>query len=313
VYGDTVVAELTPAQERNLDLLRRSGDPVVFDRDAINALCAEMHDVVEHLSARLIAVGADDVFLNKTRIAGVLGCEARYVGDDSFTWNVATSTGTVAHRAIELLINWRDEPVPAELVDIAVELIMADGRGPAAWLAAASPAEHADLRGSAVDAVVKFIETFPPVDPRSRPVVESSIMWPVAGPLVFGGKVDLVMGVAHGAESRKLVIDLKTGATRGEHLDDLRFYALVETLRTGVPPRKVASFYLSAGTAVAEEVTIDLLRSATRRTIDAAVAVVELEEGRAPTATAGFACRWCSLIGECSTGTDYLAALDDEG
>ncbi|MDA3007784.1 MAG: PD-(D/E)XK nuclease family protein [Actinomycetota bacterium] len=306
-----MVADLTPAQLRNLDLLRRADEPIVFDRDAIESLTAEMHDVVEHLSDRLQAAGMADIFLNKTRIAGVLGCEARYVGDDSFEWNVATATGTVAHRAIELGINWRDEPVPAELVDIAIELIIADGRGPAVWLGSASPAECADLRGGATDAVVKFIETFPPIDPRSRPVVESSIRWPVRGPIVFGGKVDLVLGVAAGAESRKVVIDLKTGVTRAEHLDDLRFYALVETLRTGVPPRKVASFYLAAGNAVVEDVTVDLLRSAIRRTVDAAVAAVELAEGRAATTTPGAMCRWCALQAECDTGRAYLADLDD--
>ena len=41
-----------------------------------------------------------------------------------------------------------------------------------------------------------------------------------------------------------LIVDLKTGLRYQGHADDLRFYALVETLRIGVPPFRVATFYL---------------------------------------------------------------------
>ena len=77
----------------------------------------------------------------------------------------------------------------------------------------------------------------------------------VDGPIVLSGKVDLTIGRPAGAESRKVIIDLKTGWAAPKHREDLRFYALVETLRTQVPPRKLASFYLDAGQPVVEDVT----------------------------------------------------------
>ncbi|HRE02145.1 MAG TPA: hypothetical protein PLV68_12655, partial [Ilumatobacteraceae bacterium] len=71
-----------------------------------------------------------------------------------------------------------------------------------------------------------------------------------------------------GRESRKLIVDLKTGRVHSRHREDLRFYALVETLSRQVPPRKLASFYLDAGEPVVEDVTEALLRSTLRRTLD---------------------------------------------
>ena len=73
-----------------------------------------------------------------------------------------------------------------------------------------------------------------------------------------------------------MIIDLKTGRPAHRHREDLRFYALVETLRTGVPPRKLASFYLDVGQPVIEDVTPAVLRTAVRRTLDGVNALIEL-------------------------------------
>ena len=54
---------------------------------------------------------------------------------------------------------------------------------------------------------------------------------------------DLAFGRPTGPDARSLLIDFKTGGRHGAHVDDLRFYALVFTLRWGVPPWRVATFY----------------------------------------------------------------------
>ena len=59
----------------------------------------------------------------------------------------------------------------------------------------------------------------------------------------------------------KVLLDLKTGGFGPAHRDDLRFYALVETLRLGVPPRLLATYYLDAARLQQEAVTEELLRS----------------------------------------------------
>ena len=73
-----------------------------------------------------------------------------------------------------------------------------------------------------------------------------------------------------------MLIDLKSGRIVDRHREDLRFYALVETLAREVPPRSVASFSLEAGEAVVDQVSEAMLRSSLRRTLDAIERMIEL-------------------------------------
>lgn len=232
---------------------------------------------------------------------------------DDFAWSPAVAGGQVAHRAIQLGINWRGDPVPDELVDEAIARLSDDDSSLGDWIAGLTEGDRADLVGFAVDKVIKFAECFPPLDKRAAPTTESAVRWPLDGPIVLSGKVDLSIGRPSGAESRKVIIDLKTGWVVPKHREDLRFYALVETLRTGVPPRKLASFYLDAGEPVVEDVTERVLLTATRRTLDAVNAEIELKvEGREPVKRAGVSCRWCPLSSDCDEGQAYLHGGDDD-
>jgi hypothetical protein len=295
---------LSPIQQRTLGLLRRGDEAVVFDQAFIASLRIEIEEAFDGFAERL----ADEtVFMSKHRIASVLGCEVQHMHDDQFEWSPAVAGGQVAHRAIQLLLNWRGDPVPADVVDEAIGRLADDDTSLGEWIAGLSEADRADLTGFAVEKLIKFQECFPPLDKRASPATESSVRWPIDGPIVLSGKVDLTLGRATGTESRKVIIDLKTGWVSPKHRDDLRFYALVETLRTQVPPRKLASFYLDAGEPVVEDVTEAVLRSAARRLLDALNAEIELRvEGRAPVKRAGTSCRWCPLSAECVEGTAYL-------
>ena len=134
-------------------------------------------------------------------------------------------------------------------------------------------------------------------------MTEAAAQYPVDGPIVLRARVDLVIGKPVGHESRKVIIDLKSGRIVDRHREDLRFYALVETLCRDVPPRRLASFSLDAGTAVVEDVTPALLRSTLRRTLDAVERMIELRhEGRPAERTPGVTCRWCPLATDCAPG-----------
>ena len=302
-----VTPALNPTQQRTLDLLRRPPTPTVFDRAAIDHLIDEVNDALEMFTHRLEAVGVDSLFVNKTFISSILGCEDHHLHRAKFVPNIATTTGTVAHRAIELLIGWRGEPLPSVLVDEAIARLSEKPNDLGDFLAGLSDADRADLTNAATDRVVKFTESFPPLSQRFIPVAESSIRWPEAGGIILGGKSDLTLGRAENGESRKVIIDLKTGGSWPNHADDLRFYALVDTLRTGIPPRLIASFYLDAGRAVPETVTTETLRAAIRRTFDAIHRAVELAEGQSPQRLPQASCRWCPLIAECAEGSAWLA------
>jgi hypothetical protein len=301
--------ELSPLQNKTLGLLRRSSDAVVFDEAFIASLRNDVEEAFAEFHERL---GAETVFMSKHRVSSVLGCEVQHLLEDGFSWSPAVAGGQVAHRAVQLTVNWRGDPVPADVVEEAIARLAGEDTGLGEWIAGLSEADLADLRGFAIDKLIKFQECFPPLDRRAAPTVESSVRWPVDGPIVLSGKVDLTLGRPAGAESRKVIIDLKTGWVSPKHREDLRFYALVETLRTQVPPRKLASFYLDAGEPVVEDVTEGLLRTAARRTLDAVNAEIELRvEGRAAVKRPGVTCRWCPLAHDCAEGQRYLTERAD--
>ncbi len=295
---------LTPAQDATLALLRRGGEPLIFSEQFVAELCDEANEALAHFTDRL---NGNTMFVTKHTLAGVFDCEAHFLAPDDFHWTPSRAKGQVSHRAIQLLINWRGEPVPADLVDDAMARLINEERGLGLWLETLDAADQADLRAQAGDLVTKFMECFPPLDARSRPVTESSTQWPVDGPILLRGRSDLTIGRPVGRESRKLIVDLKSGRSLPRHREDLRFYALVETLSRQVPPRMLASFYLDAAQAITEDVTEGVLRTALRRTLDGINTLVELQvEGRPPTTHPGASCRWCPIAPSCMPGQAYL-------
>ncbi|MGH9135324.1 MAG: PD-(D/E)XK nuclease family protein [Ilumatobacteraceae bacterium] len=308
--GSGPLDALTPLQRRTLEALRRSPEPVVFDRAVVDEL---EHDIAQAFGSFAERLGDETIFVSKHVLTSVLGCEVQHLHPDPFTWSPARASGQVAHRAIQLMVHWRGEVVPADVVDDALARLADDDTSLGDWIAGLAAADEADLRGLAVERVTKFSECFPPLDKRATPMTEARVQWPIDGPIQLSGKVDLVLGKPAGNESRKLIIDLKTGRAAQRHREDLRFYALVETLRTRVPPRMLASFYLDVGEPVIEDVTLAVLRTAVRRTLDGVNALVELVvERRAPVKRPGVSCRWCPLNQTCDEGVAYLRGDDDD-
>ena len=99
--------------------------------------------------------------------------------------------------------------------------------------------------------------------------------------------------------AQRLLIDLKTGGAYPEHAEDNRAYALLHTLRFGVPPYRVASFFLEGGTWQAEDVHEELLFHAADRVIATARAAASLRGGRDPLLTPGRWCSWCPRADVC--------------
>ena len=278
---------------------------MVFDADLVADIRTEMLRALDQFSARLGE--GSELFITKHRIASALDCEEHHLAPDDFSWSPPTAKGQVAHRAIQLLLSWRGEPTPTDLVDEAMARLIDEDRSIGAWVAGLGSGDESDLRGQSIERVTKFVESFPPLDPRSNPVTEASAQWPLDGRIVLRARVDLMLGRPVGDESRKVIIDLKTGRPNARHRQDLGFYSLLETLARHVPPRKVATFYLDAGEAQVEDVSERLLRSAARRTLDGINAIIELEvEGRAPIRRPGASCHWCPLLDGCDSGQSYL-------
>jgi hypothetical protein len=309
---------LNPAQRAIQEALGASrADRPVFDPEIGPRLRAQLEDGLRPLVPVLDTIGLDHVWLSKHKLSSIHGCEVRFLAEDEIGfegWTVAIARGTVAHRAVELSMHVRDEPVPAALVDHALAaLTEGETNGLAEWLQGMSELERADLRGAAINDVCAFLESWPPLKPTWRPRSESKVRVDLVDQRVtLQGKVDLTVGYAEGTRAGKVLVDLKTGAFSPSHVDDLRFYALVETIKVGVPPRKVATHYLESGALHPEDVTEALLDSAAARVVDAVAKWLALRAGRVdPLHKPSAACRWCPVLQQCDAGRDHLAAVDD--
>ena len=307
---------VTPAQHRVLADLLALGQPRPrFDPDLGPQLRRQMETALTPL---VDALPIEELWVGKRQLGQIHACEAhwRAARDESgFDWSARTAAGSVVHKAIELSISSRSEAVPLDLVDHAMASLADDSRrsSPRPWLLTASPLELADLRGRAHDTVVKFQECWPRLQAAWTPRTETGIGAELCGSrIVLWGRVDLVLGVARGDEARSLIVDLKTGRSYPGHLDDLRFYALVQTLRIGVPPFRVASYYLDTATFHAEDVTVEMLALAVRRTVDGAVKMARLLDLETAAAISpGPTCTWCTLRHRCEGAITYRAARDE--
>ncbi len=299
---------LTPTQALIVEQLRRPDiSPPAFEADLADQLTEAIED---ELSSLADLSPTKNLFISKHPLSTIHACEAHYLATStSFEWSIPTARGSVAHRAIELSIHWRGEAVPLELVDEAMARMVDETRGPGAWLATLREADRAQLRSEVGDLVTKFMECFPPLKPVWRPVSEGGVYHDLlGGALTLQGKPDLTLGQA----PDKVIIDFKTGRPALAHRDDLRFYALVETLARKVPPRLTGTLYLDAARVETEPVSSGGLWAAARRMVDAVTKIVEVErQGRAAARSAGPMCRWCPLMDECDEGRVYLAGLDD--
>ena len=305
-----------PAQQAVIALLRRPGEPRTFPA----GLGEELRTDLEHALAPIVAdlTPDDPLWVSKHALATVHGCEAFHVESAAhrFEWTVPAARGTVAHKAIELSVHWQGEATPMELVDEALARLVDDDRqGAQRFLGALSAGDRAELRGLAVDLVTSFQECFPPLKAAWIPVTESRVRVELlGGSVILSGKTDLSLGRPTGLVANKVIIDLKSGRPSVTHREDLRFYAMLEAIKLGVPPRQVASYYLESGRAQPEDVTVALLQSAVRRTVEGVIKMVELaRHRREPTRQAGPTCRWCPLCADCDEGQAELARRKEGG
>jgi hypothetical protein len=294
---------LTPAQQEVLDLLRAGDDRPEVPAELRLDLRADLERALGHLASQLDR----PVFAGKSVLARVLACETHHVTeeDQPFEWSLTTARGTVAHKAIQLSVGWTaraERPVPLELVDDALDRLVDDPNERIAdFLLGLTEAERSEMRTEVNELVAGFIELWPPLQRAWQPQTESRRRAELCGSMVvLSGKVDLTLGAPRGLRAGRVVVDLKTGAPHSGHADDLRFYALLDTLRVGVPPFRVASWYLDSGRLTCEDVTPALLEAAVRRTIAGVTKLVELRLGlRSPAVNRNPACGWCRLRESC--------------
>jgi len=305
---------LTPVQQRVVvDLMARDQPRPTFDPSVSHDLRTELESALAPLADQ---VAAPPVWVRKHTLAAVHTCEANYVAEQEWDgWSVPAAQGEVSHRAIQLSVAEAGEVPPLDLVDHAMEELGANQTGSLGWFLATLPsAARAELRAKAGNAVSTFLECWPPLPAAWWPRTELPVRVDLCdGRIVLAGKIDLALGRARGDEARCLFVDLKTGGRYAAHLDDLRFYALVQAVRVGVPPFRVASYYLDSASFAVEDVTVETLEIAVRRTVDGVRKIVELAGGtRPPVVTPCPRCRYCRIRDTCEGARAWEEAQSGE-
>ena len=121
-----------------------------------------------------------------------------------------------------------------------------------------------------------LLTRWPRLSPAWLPRTQERIAIPLAGgDVVLVGVVDLIVGAPSSGRASVGLIELKSGRARVEDREDLRFYGLLETLRSGAAPFRLATFYSRTGQVDAEDVDDELLMSSVRRVLTAIGRMVE--------------------------------------
>lgn len=303
------VSDLNPMQQAVLDSLAKSADWQPLPTAVVENIRAQLHSELQSVAGTLTPETA--IWVTKHKLTTVHGCEAHHMAAlTAFEWTIANIKGTVLHKAVELGRNWSGEIIPSVVVDEALAQLADDERGSAGpFIEQLTPAERAQLRSSSVDLFTKFDECFPPLKPAWRPVLESSARYEMFDRRInLSTRADLTLGPV----GAKVIIDLKSGRFVPSHREELRFYALVEAMRSGQAPRRLATYSLVTARADVEEVTEGVLQAAARKTIDGIRLIIELErEGRQPRVRPGSPCYWCPLMDECAEGIAYKIRRQD--
>ena len=292
-----------------MDQLLAVGDPAPTD-PGLELRLRKRIDAV----ARSVEL-TDGLWLGKARLTDLERCEGYFLEavsgrGEPFSHSTETAAGALAHKAIEVEVGARDELDAHELAEAALARLEDDGGFMSWW-------REQDRRGQevALAETVRRIElfraSFPPLKPlraELRPVAELPLRAEFAGGDVnLSGRVDLMLGALDASRPTRVLLDLKTGSARPQHAEDMRLYALLHTLRFGVAPRRVATFFLDSGTWQPEDVSDETLERAAGRVEAAILRAAALLADARPTLNPGAWCGWCPLREVCPVGPKALA------
>ncbi len=297
--------QLTDPQRRTLEGLIGTGDRPTFPGDLAQRLRDRIEGAVRELEL------AEPLWLGKEKLNQHGRCEGLFqavlAGEaPPFAHSPRSAHGVLLHKAIEVEVGARDGMDPHEIAQVAVGRVLEREERFGEYWRELSTSEQDDALMEVVRRVTLFQGSFPPLKPLRRelsPVSELRVRAEMlGGDLVLSGQIDLVLGQPDRLEphrATRLVVDLKTGSAYPEFAEDMRFYALVMTLRFGVPPYRAASLFLESGTWQAEDVTEEILMHAADRAISAVRAAAALTNGRSPELTPGIYCSWCPRAAAC--------------
>jgi hypothetical protein len=290
--------ELTPAQRRTLERLIGLGSTPPSAPDLADRVRRSLEHGLEE--AGVLSDGCDPIWLGKHRLSDSQRCEGLFQAGllregPPFEHSPVTASGRLFHKAIELDVATERTFDPFTVCERAAERSAEQDPSFGRYWKTLDQFERGDRLTEAGRHLGLFRDSFPPLPRRWAPQPELYVKVVLAGGrVVLSGAPDLVLG-----RGRRLAIDFKSGRAWPEHPEDMRFYALLLLLRSGVAPYRVATFFLDSGEWQAEDVSEETLGRASERVIGAARAAVELAAGRSPELTPGGYCTRCPRMSGC--------------
>jgi PD-(D/E)XK nuclease superfamily protein len=308
--------QLTSVQRRTLVDLVDVGEGRAFEPGLDQRLRLRIESAIEEggLQPR------SPVRLWKERLNDLARCQGLFgalmAGEgEPFRYGLRSAEGTLVHKAIELEAGSSRALDPHELAGRAA-ICLEDDRQFAPYWDGLDGLDRDRLLMAAVQTLESFRTSFPPLGSLRRELVPVCEHWLEAsvlgGRITVVGKVDLMLNRPDPVRSTRVLIDLKTGRAWPDHPEDMRLYALLYTLRYGVPPFRVATLFLSSGVPQAELVSEEVLEHAADRLAAAVRTSIALAAGAAPELRPGPHCGRCPRRSSCpavaALAADELAA-----
>lgn len=303
----------TPAQTRVRDeLLAWGAERPVVDPDLALELRAALEEGARAVFERHghdVGDGGrdrydDTVWVSKSRLDRLV-CDGLYRAalEEPFTYNAAIAVGTISHRAIELDHATRRAHTPEQVVaKVWHEVVTQPGDQLAVFANGLDDMAAAGLRQEVEQLLTEHRDVWPPLPSQLHVRMEQQIRVELlGGRVVLLGTPDLTLGRVRDDRARMLLVDLKTGFRRPEvERQELRFYALLLTLKYGQPPFRWAAHYVAEGAWDVEDLRPELLDTAVRRVVDSIDQAVRLaEEDAEERLRTGRWCRFCPRRDSC--------------
>lgn len=246
----------------------------------------------------------------KSQISSLLRCEGSipaYAASRAESYSGAVAVGVVSHRAIQISHTHR-HLTPAAAVDAAIEASRDDEKF-SNWWDDQSAGLQSDLLCQMISRTVGFLDAFPPLPANWVPRFEESIQAKLGG-LVLSARPDLVLGRPRPDMRQTMFLcDFKSGSLNDGHLFEARYYALVATLRFGVPPFRSTVFSLASGEWTEPDIDADMLRLTAETVVAAVNSYVDVMlERREPTYTPDRWCTWCPARNTCAARAAHEAS-----
>jgi hypothetical protein len=304
------VAKHPAARLRGEGLLVRLRGDASARPEVDPGLAGGLRDWLEDELSEAVAALPEDaaaVRVSKDALDQVLVCEAHFQAQRGVRrLSVELVRGTMVDVLFRQWVTTAaiDDPWAEALEAVRVS----GGEELRAFVEQLAPEARADLAREVEAHAARIVESWPVLASSWMARTQERITVPLAGGRVLlSGVVDLAIGAPSTGRASVCIVEVKSGRRRLEHRADVHLYALLETLRSGAPPFKVATFYTADGELDVEPVGRDALLGALHRVVGGTVRLCRLAAGVVPARTPNPLCAWCAGLSACDPGRRAVA------